>query len=408
MAKNELSPSSDDSISQRTQGCPSPSANREKVYIQLYAKDRSGDAQNHETFAKVISDGIGALRSKWDIIAELPDASRTVHDDIFLVQACAHFRDINGNGMSKNDVQNLRADIRKVSFFQDTSASPLFLCLREESPAGHFDGKLLAGDFLSGFGSILRGKKISTGESRVRDAIGETACTAAKIALVSYCIVKGSQIASSTIQNSEQPSQSSSTSSQSSTPGLTNTVRDARHSALNYVDEVTTTANALNTLSAQFREASQPEQPKTKTISQSASTLREAVPVFENTFNTVGTWMQLYEATSDKELSHKTEKTTVAMNELAPLFDKEHSKEKMAVKSVVAVAGLAAVSAIALCYFAPAGLGLTIMGESAVKWVGLHKVLSVTGAVAGTGATGIFGFQANTHSKQRNLMEQGA
>ncbi|KAJ0131178.1 putative glycine--tRNA ligase [Fusarium oxysporum f. sp. albedinis] len=94
------------------------------------------------------------------------------------------------------------------------------------------------------------------------------------------------------------------------------------------------------------------------------------------------------------------------MNELAPLFDKEHSKEKMAVKSVVAVAGLAAVSAIALCYFAPAGLGLTIMGESAVKWVGLHKVLSVTGAVAGTGATGIFGFQANTHSKQRNLMEQ--
>ncbi|KAF9769192.1 hypothetical protein IL306_013406, partial [Fusarium sp. DS 682] len=306
--------------------------------------------------------------------------------------------------MSKNDVQNLRADIRKVSFFQDTSASPLFLCLREESPAGHFDGKLLAGDFLNGFGSILRGKKISTGESRVRDAIGETACTAAKIALVSYCIVKGSQIASSTIQNSEQPSQSSSTSSQSSTPGLANT------------------ANALNTLSAQFREASQPEQPKTKTISQSASTLREAVPAFENTFNTVGTWMQLYEATSDntqlsieeaieftqliEELSHKTEKTTVAMNELAPLFDKEHSKEKMAVKSVVAVAGLAAVSAIALCYFAPAGLGLTIMGESAVKWVGLHKVLSVTGAVAGTGATGIFGFQANTHSKQRNLMEQ--
>ncbi|KAF5241905.1 hypothetical protein FANTH_8929 [Fusarium anthophilum] len=94
------------------------------------------------------------------------------------------------------------------------------------------------------------------------------------------------------------------------------------------------------------------------------------------------------------------------MNELAPLFDKEHSKEKMAVKSVVAVAGLATVSAIALCYFAPAGLGLTIMGESAVKWVGLHKALSVTGAVAGTGATGIFGLQANTHSKQRNLMEQ--
>ncbi|KAF5572981.1 hypothetical protein FPCIR_14136 [Fusarium pseudocircinatum] len=71
-----------------------------------------------------------------------------------------------------------------------------------------------------------------------------------------------------------------------------------------------------------------------------------------------------------------------------------------------AVAGLATVSAIALCYFAPAGLGLTIMGESAVKWVGLHKALSVTGAVAGTGATGIFGLQANTHSKQRNLMEQ--
>ncbi|EXK81454.1 hypothetical protein FOQG_14092 [Fusarium oxysporum f. sp. raphani 54005] len=86
MENNELPPSNDDNISQRNKDSFSISPKRQKVFTELYAKDRSGTAQNHERFAGYISQHIGELRDKLDITPEIPDECRRVHEDIFSLQ----------------------------------------------------------------------------------------------------------------------------------------------------------------------------------------------------------------------------------------------------------------------------------------------------------------------------------
>ncbi|CVL08892.1 uncharacterized protein FMAN_14121 [Fusarium mangiferae] len=396
MANNELPPSNDDIISQRNKDSLSSSPKRQKVYIQLYARGRSGTAQNHERFAGYISQHIGELRDKLDITPEIPDESRRVHEDIFLLQACARVRGRKGHHISDDDIQNLRAELRKCSFFQDNDTTPLFLSLTEEHPAGHFKGKVLAGDFLQVFGSV-QGQNISTGKSSVLDAIGETACTVAGVTMASYCLVRGAQIASPKVQKSSQPGQSSSaspSSKPSTTPTPAKAVQATRRSTLDYVTEVVNTFNTINTVSSPFREPSQPE-----SISQGAHLL-----IRDNAQLSIEEAIEFIQLIGD--LSHEAEDTTVAMNEFAPLFDKKYSRAKTKTCAFAAVTGVAVAATVAVLFFNPIGCGTYVMGQAAVNFVGGYITASPVSIVAGAGVGGVCGYKASTNSDKVNLMEQ--
>ena len=101
-------------------------------------------------------------------------------------------------------------------------------------------------------------------------------------------------------------------------------------------------------------------------------------------------------------LSSRAENTTAALNELAPLLDKEYTKEKTAVNTGAAIIGGIATVAVALCWWNPFGwLG------AAAGWVAAHGTTSAVIATAGTGTVAVCSVQAKTNHNQRKLIEGG-